>query len=166
MRISARWMKCDAAKLRPIQRLFCRVQRVKTDGQKRWILEAVNAIEKRKSEQRPVVSIALVMVGALQRATRNHVSNPITIAPVTAPVICQPWSFMLATANQYCVSSGRRKQVAVTDSHLDHFIVLCLDLQKQRITCHLVMKMFACIFQWPDESFRCRQTDLETLRVG
>ena len=159
-------MKCDAAKLRPIQRLFWRVHRVKDDGQKRWILEAVNAIEKRKSEQRPVASIVLVMVGAFQRATRNHLSNPITTAPVTAPLACQPWSFMLATANNYCVSSAPRKQVAVTDSHLDHFIVLCLDFKKQRIACHLVVTMFASNLQWPDESFRCRHTDLETLRVG
>ena len=59
------------------------------------MLEAVNAIENKNSEQRPVVSMALVMVPGDQPVNRNHKSNPTTIVPVTQAVISQPCSFMV-----------------------------------------------------------------------
>ena len=54
-------MKWEAAKLKPIQRLFLRDQRVIEEAQRLSRLDAVKAIAKRIRELRPVASIACLI---------------------------------------------------------------------------------------------------------
>ena len=85
--IRPRWMKCDEAKLRPIQRRFRNVQREREDGQRLSTLEEVKAIEKRMSETRPVASIASVIASASHPANPKLTIKPTTIRNVTKVVI-------------------------------------------------------------------------------
>ena len=63
-------MKWEVAKLKPIQRLFRRDQRVIEEVQRLSMLEAVKAIAKRIRELRPVASIACLIAMAF------HPTNP------------------------------------------------------------------------------------------
>lgn len=89
--MSPRWIKWEAAKLSPIQRLFRSVQREREEGQRLSILEAVKAMEKRIKELRPVASIACVIAMAFQPAKPKLIIKKTTMKDVTQVVILQPW---------------------------------------------------------------------------
>ena len=83
-------MKWEAAKLRPIQRLFRSVQREIAEGQRLSILEAVKAIPKRIRELRPVASIACLIAVAFHPANPKLKIKKTTMKDVTKAVILQP----------------------------------------------------------------------------
>ena len=57
-------MKWEAAKLTPIQRLFCRTHFEKGAFQKQYTLDAVTAIENKNNELLPVDRMAIFMLSA------------------------------------------------------------------------------------------------------
>ena len=83
-------MKWEAAKLKPIQRLFRSDQRVIEEGQRLSILEAVKAIPKRIRELRPVASIACLIAVAFHPANPKLKIKKTTMKDVTKVVILQP----------------------------------------------------------------------------
>ena len=83
-------MKWEAAKLKPIQRLFRSDQREIEEGQRLSILEAVKAIPKRIRELRPVASIACLIAVAFHPATPKLKIKKTTMKDVTKVVIHQP----------------------------------------------------------------------------
>ena len=83
-------MKWEAAKLKPIQRLFRSDQREIEEGQRLSILEAVKAIPKRIRELRPVASIACLIAVAFHPANPKLKIKKTTMKDVTKAVILQP----------------------------------------------------------------------------
>ena len=83
-------MKWEAAKLKPIQRLFRSDQREIEEGQRLSILEAVKAIPKRIRELRPVASIACLIAVAFHPANPKLKIKKTTMKDVTKVVIHQP----------------------------------------------------------------------------
>tara|TARA_B110000003_G_scaffold138638_1_gene140269 strand:- start:4278 stop:4529 length:252 start_codon:yes stop_codon:yes gene_type:complete len=83
-------MKWEAAKLKPIQRLFRSDQREIEEGQRLSILEAVKAIPKRIRELRPVASIACLIAVAFHPANPKLKIKKTTMKDVTKVVILQP----------------------------------------------------------------------------
>jgi hypothetical protein len=83
-------MKWEAAKLKPIQRLFRSDQREIEEGQRLSILEAVKAIPKRVRELRPVASIACLIAVAFHPANPKLKIKKTTMKDVTKVVILQP----------------------------------------------------------------------------
>ena len=83
-------MKWEAAKLKPIQRLFRSDQREIEEGQMLSILEAVKAIPKRIRELRPVASIACLIAVAFHPANPKLKIKKTTMKDVTKVVILQP----------------------------------------------------------------------------
>ena len=83
-------MKWEAAKLKPIQRLFRSDQREIEEGQSLSILEAVKAIPKRIRELRPVASIACLIAVAFHPANPKLKIKKTTMKDVTKVVIHQP----------------------------------------------------------------------------
>lgn len=83
-------MKWEAAKLKPIQRLFRSDQREIEEGQRLSILEAVKAIPKRIRELRPVASIACLIAVAFHPANPKLKIKKTTMKNVTKVVILQP----------------------------------------------------------------------------
>lgn len=83
-------MKWEAAKLKPIQRLFRSDQREIEEGQRLSILEAVKAIPKRIRELRPVASIACLIAVAFHPANPKLKIKKTTMKDVTKVVIFQP----------------------------------------------------------------------------
>ena len=83
-------MKWEAAKLKPIQRLFRSDQREIDEGQRLSILEAVKAIPKRIRELRPVASIACLIAVAFHPANPKLKIKKTTMKDVTKVVILQP----------------------------------------------------------------------------
>ena len=82
-------MKWEAAKLKPIQRLFRSDQREIEEGQRLSILEAVKAIPKRIRELRPVASIACLIAVAFHPANPKLKIKKTTMKDVTKVVILQ-----------------------------------------------------------------------------
>lgn len=83
-------MKWEAAKLKPIQRLFRSDQREIEEGQRLSILEAVKAIPKRIRELRPVASIACLIAVAFHPANPKLKIKKTTMKDMTKVVILQP----------------------------------------------------------------------------
>lgn len=83
-------MKWEAAKLKPIQRLFRSDQREIEEGKRLSILEAVKAIPKRIRELRPVASIACLIAVAFHPANPKLKIKKTTMKDVTKVVILQP----------------------------------------------------------------------------
>ena len=83
-------MKWEAAKLKPIQRLFRSDQREIEEGQRLSILEAVKAIPKRIRELRPVASIACLIAVAFHPANPKLKIKKTTMKDVIKVVILQP----------------------------------------------------------------------------
>ena len=83
-------MKWEAAKLKPIQRLFRSDQREIEEGQRLSILEAVKAIPKRIRELRPVASIACLIAVAFHPVNPKLKIKKTTMNDVTKVVILQP----------------------------------------------------------------------------
>ena len=83
-------MKWEAAKLKPIQRLFRSDQREIEEGQRLSILEAVKAIPKRIRELRPVASIACLIAVAFHPANPKVKIKKTTMNDETKALILQP----------------------------------------------------------------------------
>ena len=83
-------MKWEAAKLKPIQRLFRSDQREIEEVQRLSILEAVKAIPKRIRVLRPVASIACLIAVAFHPANPKLKIKKTTMKDVTKVVILQP----------------------------------------------------------------------------
>ena len=101
-------MKWEAAKLKPIQRLFRRDQRVIEELQRLSMLEAVKAIAKRIRELRPVASIACLTPITFNPTNPKWNVKKMTISDVTKVVILQPSRFIIASRKDYLAFPNRQ----------------------------------------------------------